>query len=102
MRWTMYPGRVKCRGRTSLTYQAECGQNVGLRISELPAKETATGCCGQNFLCVCLATTERQNKSIISIIHQQLIKQLRSSDITKTWVTGNRLLDKGQGCEGEN
>jgi len=42
----MYTAKGNYRGHTRLTYQAECGQLVGLWLLELCAEETAVGCCG--------------------------------------------------------
>jgi hypothetical protein len=64
MKWPtnhkIYPGR----GNSRLTYQAECGQLVGLWLLELCGKETAAGCCGYNFLCVMAVSqlTDKINK----------------------------------------
>jgi hypothetical protein len=42
----MYPGRGKSTGYMRLTYQAECGQLVGMWLLVLFAEETALGCFG--------------------------------------------------------
>jgi len=42
----MYPGRGKSTGYMSLTYQALCGQLVGLWLLDFCAEATAVGCCG--------------------------------------------------------
>jgi len=42
----MYRERGKYRRYTRLTYQAQCGQLVGLWLLELSAEETAVGNCG--------------------------------------------------------
>jgi len=39
----MYTARGKYRGYTRLTYQAHCGQLVGLWLLELCGEETAVG-----------------------------------------------------------
>jgi hypothetical protein len=59
MRWPTYHKIYPGRGNRRLTYQAECGQLMGLKLLELSAEETAVGCCGYSFLCVmsvCIAT----------------------------------------------